>query len=374
MAVIVAIPKEIKEGEKRVAMVPSALEKLLKLGAKAKLQHNAGEEIFAEDAAYKNAEVVNTAKELYATGGVVIKVQAPTDEEIEMMAENTILICPLYAHTQPDILKKLCDKNITTFALELIPRISRAQSMDILSSQATVAGYKAVLIAANTARFFFPMFTTAAGTVRPAAVLIIGAGVAGLQAIATAKRLGARVSAYDVRDATKLEIESLGAKFIDTGVTATGEGGYARELTAEEKKQQQEVLAKHIAASDVVITTAGVPGRPAPKIISQAVVETMKPGAVIVDIMAEMGGNCELSKPGENVVHNRVTIVGPKDIYSTLAIHASEMFAKNVINFLTPMIKDGELTLDWEDEVLSKSVVTRDGKVVHEMFNKTKEA
>lgn len=370
MPVVVAVPKEIKAGEKRVAMVPSVLDKLLKLGVKVTLQHNAGEGIFAEDSAFEKAEIVNTAKELYALGGVVIKTQAPTAEEIEMMKENSILICPLYAHTQPEILKKLCDKKITTFALELIPRISRAQSMDILSSQATVAGYKAVLLAANTARFFFPMFTTAAGTVRPAAVLVIGAGVAGLQAIASAKRLGARVSAYDVRAATKLEVESLGAKFIDTGVVATGEGGYARELSDEEKKQQQAVLAKHIAASDVVITTAGVPGRPAPKIISKAVVETMKPGAVIVDIMAEMGGNCELSKAGENVVHHQVTIVGPKDIYSSLATHASEMFAKNIINFLTPMIKEGELNLNWEDEVLSNSVVTRDGSIVHAMFNK----
>ncbi len=368
MSAIVVIPKEIKKGEKRVSMVPSAVDKLIKLGVKVKLQQNAGEGIFAEDSAYKQVEVINTAKELYLMGDIVIKTQTPTEEEIAMMKENTILISPLYAHTQPECLKTLCERNITSFALELIPRISRAQSMDILSSQATVAGYKAVLIAANTARFFFPMFTTAAGTVRPASVLVIGAGVAGLQAIATARRLGARVSAYDVRAETKQEIESLGAKFVDTGVVAAGAGGYARELSAEEKHQQQEVLAKHIAASDVVITTAGVPGKPAPMIINQEVVESMKPGSVIVDIMAEMGGNCVFSKPGENVVHNQVTIVGTKDIHSSLATHASEMFAKNVINFLTPMIKDGELNLDWEDEVLSNSVVTHDGNVVHSMF------
>jgi NAD(P) transhydrogenase subunit alpha len=286
------------------------------------------------------------------------------------MHENTILISPLYPHTHPGLLEKLCARKVIAFALEMIPRISRAQSMDILSSQATVAGYKAVLLAANTARFFFPMFTTAAGTVRPASVLVIGAGVAGLQAIATAKRLGARVSAYDVRTETKQEIESLGAKFVDTGVQASGEGGYARELTAEEKAQQQEALAKHIASSDVVITTAGVPGKPAPKIIDQATVERMKPGAVIVDIMAEMGGNCALAKPGEQVVHHEVTVVGPKDIYSDLATHASEMFARNIINFLTLMLKEGEVNLNWEDEILAKSVVTRDGQVVHAMFQK----
>ena len=373
MPATLVIPKEIREGEMRVAMVPSVIDKLLKLGITVKLEHGAGAGIYADDSTYKQVEVIKNAKELYRSGDIVVKVQPPTEAEVGLMNENTILISPIYAHTHPKLLKKLCAKKIVTFALEMIPRISRAQSMDILSSQATVAGYKAVLTAANTARFFFPMFTTAAGTVRPASVLIIGAGVAGLQAIATAKRLGARVSAFDVRIETKEEIESLGAKFVDTCVVASGEGGYARELTAEERQQQQKALAKHIASCDVVITTAGVPGKPAPKIISEDVVKQMKPGAVIVDIMAEMGGNCALSKPGKNVVHNNVTIVGTQDIYSSLATHASEMFARNIINFLTPMVKEGEVHLNWEDEILSNSVVTRDGEVVHAMLKQLTE-
>lgn len=368
---VIAIPKEIHEGERRVAMVPSVVDKFIKLGAQIKVQKDAGNGIFATDSAYKGTEIINSAKDLYASGEVIIKIQPPTSDEIKHMKEGAILISNLYPHTRPKILKELCARKITAFALEMVPRISRAQSMDVLSSQATIIGYKAVLLAADNANFFLPMSSTAAGTIRPATVLIIGAGVAGLQAIATAKRLGARVEAYDVRSATKQEVESLGAKFVDTGVKADAEGGYARELTEDEKRQQQEALAKHIANCDVLITTAGVPGKAAPKIVSQATIETMKPGAVIVDTMAEMGGNCDLTKAGEKVVHNGVTIVGVKNITSSLASPASEMFARNVLNFITPMFnKDKQIVLNWQDEVIAGSAATHDGKIVHESLKK----
>jgi NAD(P) transhydrogenase subunit alpha len=247
-----------------------------------------------------------------------------------------------------------------------VPRISRAQSMDALSSQAAVAGYKAALIAANALDRFLPMLTTAAGTIRPAQVLVIGVGVAGLQAIATAKRLGAIVEAYDVRAATKEQVKSLGAKFIDTGVSAEGAGGYARELTAEEKQKQQEVLDARIALADAVITTAGVPGRPAPRIVSRAAVERMKPGAVIVDILAENGGNCELSRAGETVQHGAVRILGPINLPAQLAYHASEMYARNLYNFLSPAIKAGALAVDFNDEVFRGAVLTHEGTIRHE--------
>jgi NAD(P) transhydrogenase subunit alpha len=257
-------------------------------------------------------------------------------------------------------------RGITSFAMELVPRISRAQSMDALSSQAAVAGYKAALLAANALDKFLPMLTTAAGTIRPAQVLVIGAGVAGLQAIATVKRLGAIVEAYDVRSATKEQCQSLGAKFVDTGVAAEGTGGYARELTAEEKAKQQAVLDQHIAKADAVITTAAIPGRAAPRIISKAAVAAMAAGAVIVDLAAESGGNCELTVAGETVVTpNGVKILGPRNLPSELARHASQMYARNLLNFIQPAIKNGELAIDWQDEVFAQSVLTHDGEVKH---------
>jgi H+-translocating NAD(P) transhydrogenase subunit alpha len=265
-----------------------------------------------------------------------------------------------------DHINHLKERKITSFAMELVPRISRAQSMDVLSSQAAVAGYKAVLMAANLSQRFFPMLTTAAGTIRPAKAVIIGAGVAGLQAIATARRLGAIVEGYDVRAATKEQVESLGAKFIDIDVAAEGSGGYARELTEAEKQQQQAVLAKHIAAADVVITTAALPGRPSPKIIPTSMVNDMKPGSVIIDLAAEGGGNCELTQAGKQIDHNGITIYGPLDVPSMLAVHASEMYAKNLLNFLTPMIKDGQLSPDWDDEVIAESALTHAGEIRHE--------
>lgn len=318
------------------------------------------------DETFQQAQIVNTAAELYQKADVILKVQPPTEAEIALMKEKSVLIGFMSAHRYPKCVEKLRDKKITAFAMELIPRISRAQSMDALSSQAAVAGYKAAIMASDLANVFFPMLTTAAGTIRPAKVLVIGAGVAGLQAIATARRLGAIVEGYDVRSATKEQIESLGAKFIDTGVKAEGQGGYARELTADEKQQQQMVLAKHIAASQVVITTAAIPGRPSPKIITTAMVEAMKPGAVIIDLAAEGGGNCELAKPGETITHKHVIIHAPLNIPSQVPVHSSEMYAKNLFNFLSLMIQNGELHLDWEDEIIKGSVLTHDGVIQHQ--------
>jgi NAD(P) transhydrogenase subunit alpha len=271
----------------------------------------------------------------------------------------------MYGHLNKDLVAALASGKHTGFGMELIPRISRAQGMDVLSSQAAAAGYQATLIAASTLDKFFPMLTTAAGTIRPAKVLVIGAGVAGLQAIATAKRLGAIVTGYDVRSATKEQVESLGAKFVETGVSAEGEGGYARELTDEEKQQQQAALNKEIAVSDVVITTAAIPGRPAPKIITAEAVAAMSPGAVIVDLAAETGGNCVLTKAGETVIENKVKIVGPVNLPASLGRHASEMYARNLFNFISPAIKDGELNIDWEDEVFASAALTHDGEIKH---------
>jgi H+-translocating NAD(P) transhydrogenase subunit alpha len=370
MPITIVIPKEIEALEDRVAMTPGLVSKLSALGLDVKIQHAAGSGIYAEDTAYKNTKVVSNANELYASSDIVIKISPPTEQEVASMKDGTILISFLYPHLYSGVVKKLCAKNITSFAMEMIPRISRAQDMDALSSQATIAGYKAVLIAANTAKFFLPMLTTAAGSIRPAKVLIIGVGVAGLQAIATAKRLGAIVEAYDVRAETKEQVESLGAKFVETGIKAAGAGGYARELTPEEKASERAALQKHVAASDVIITTAGVPGRPAPKIIFKDMIEGMKQGSVIVDIMAEMGGNCDLVRAGETVVHNGVSIIGTKNIYSSLAINASEMYARNIVNLLNLMVKDGAFQPDWSDEVILGSVITRDGKVINERVKK----
>jgi NAD(P) transhydrogenase subunit alpha len=350
MPINIAIPSEILPGEDRVAMVPAVAKTFIAKGCKITLEHNAGSKSYFNDEAFVNADIEKSAKNLYANGDVIIKI-----------------ICPLYPHLRPAILKALCAKNITCFALERIPRtVSRAQNMDILSSQAAAMGYKAALLAANECKYFFPMLSTAAGTMRPAKVLIIGAGVAGLSAIAAAKRLGARVSAYDVRPQTKEEVKSLGAQFIMLEIQAAGEGGYARELTAEEKTQQQALLEKHIIENDVLITTAGVPGKPAPKIVTQNVIAKMKPGSVIVDIMAEMGGNCDLTKAGEKIDFQGITIIGTKNLASSLCVNTSEMFAKNVFNFLSPFINNGELNIDWNDKVITATLVTHQGSIKDE--------
>jgi NAD(P) transhydrogenase subunit alpha len=294
-----------------------------------------------------------------------MRVTPPDAEEIALLPEGCVLIGLLKPFEDKERLAALNAKKITAFALELLPRISRAQSMDALSSQASCAGYQCGLIAAARCVKFFPMLTTAAGTIRPARVLVIGAGVAGLQAIATCKRLGAMVEAYDVRSAAREQIESLGAKFVDTGVAADGAGGYARELTAEEKAQQTEKLAKAVAQADVVITTASIPGKKAPIIITTDMIGRMKYGAIIVDMAAESGGNCVMTQPGEHVIANDVNIHGPLNLPSRMPTHASELYAKNLYNFLSPWIKDGNLEFDWSDEVVAGTLLCRNGETVH---------
>jgi NAD(P) transhydrogenase subunit alpha len=372
MPVVVGVLKETAASETRVAVVPEIAAKLTALGAKVLIERGAGLAAHFPDAAYAGAELSDAAT-ILASADILLKVQPPSLAEVAAVKPGAVIVGFMQAYARPDLVRALKDRRVTSFSMELVPRISRAQSMDALSSQASVAGYKAVLIAANALEKFLPMLTTAAGTIRPAAVLVIGAGVAGLQAIATAKRLGAVVEAYDVRGATKDQVKSLGAKFVETGVSAEGAGGYARELTAEEKLKQQEVLDARIAASDAVISTASVPGRAAPRIISKAAVERMKPGSVIVDIAAEQGGNCELTRAGETVLHAGVKVMGPVNLPATLPFHASEMYSRNLFNLLKPALPKGELAIDWKDEVFAGAVLTHDGQIKHEATRKAVE-
>ncbi len=370
MPVTIGVLKETAPGELRVALIPEIAGKLAAAGAQLVMERGASAGAQLPDEGFKSVEILDSPAQVLARTDVLLKVQPPSRAEIDGLRDGAVIVGFFQAHQRLDDIARLRDRRLTSFAMELVPRISRAQSMDALSSQAAIAGYKAVLIAANTIDKFFPMLTTAAGTIRPAQVLVIGAGVAGLQAIATAKRLGAVVEAYDVRSATRDQIKSLGAKFVETGVSAEGAGGYARELTDEEKRKQQEVLEQRIAAANVVVTTAAVPGRTAPRIIGRAAVERMRPGSVIVDIAAESGGNCELTRAGETVLHRSVKIVGPVNLPSQLAAHASEMYSRNLFNFLKPAIDKGELKIDWNDEVFAQSCLTHAGEIKHEPTRK----
>ena len=367
MAILIAVPRETQSGEKRVAMVPKVAERLVKLGVKLLVEAGAGEDSGIPDADYsKFATLVSDPGQLYREADIVLKVTLPSAAQIKWMHEGALLLSFVYARQHLEETKALCDRKVTAFAMELIPRISRAQSMDALSSQAVVAGYEAALLAASRLKRFFPMLTTAAGTIRPAKVLVIGAGVAGLQAIATARRLGAQVSGYDVRAASREEVESLGAKFISGDIKAEGEGGYARELTEEERKVQRDVLTQSVRVSDAIICAASLPGRGAPKILLKPMVEEMKSGSVIVDLAADSGGNCELTEPGKDVQHGKVTILGPLNVASTLAEDASQMYANNLYNLLSLMLKDGQISLDWSDEVIAKTALTLAGEIKHE--------
>ena len=370
MPVTIGALTESAPGEKRVSLVPEIAGKFAATGARILMERGAGIRAQFPDALYKNVEWTDGASVL-AQSDILLAVQPLTTAQIAALKDGAVVIGFMQAHARAAEVKAFKERGLTSFAMEFVPRISRAQSMDALSSQAAIAGYKAVLIAANTLDKFMPMLTTAAGTIRPAQVLIVGVGVAGLQAIATARRLGAVVEAYDVRSATKEQVKSLGAKFIETGVSAEGSGGYARELTDEEKAKQQEVLDSRIAVADAVITTASVPGRRAPRIVSRGAVERMKAGAVVIDIAAESGGNCELTRAGETVEHNGVRIVGAINLGSSLAYHASEMYARNLYNFLKPALtKDGALAIDWQDEVFAQSCLTHAGAIKHEATRK----
>lgn len=364
MTIRVGVPKESRTGEQRVALVPDVVKKLNAMGVSVSLASGAGELAGHGDADYA-ADIVQDEAALLGGADIVLTVNPLQAQQIEQLKDGAILIGYLNPWGDLERFTRLKQKHISAFSMELIPRISRAQAMDALSSQASIAGYKAVLIASTLLGKFFPMLTTAAGTVRPSKVLVIGAGVAGLQAIATARRLGAIVEGYDVRAAVKDQVESLGAKFVDIDIKAEGAGGYARELTAEEKAQQQAILARHVAAADVLITTAAIPGRPSPKIISREMVEGMKGGSVIVDLAAEGGGNCELTKAGETILHNRVKIHGPVNVPSTVSGHASELYAKNLLNLLGLLIKDGQIHIDLEDQILKDSLITHGGAIVN---------
>jgi NAD(P) transhydrogenase subunit alpha len=374
MPVIIGVLRERAAQELRVSLVPEVAGKLQQAGARILIEQGAAASARFPDSAFNSVTWATSDDEVLERADVLLTVRPLMVGQIAKLRQGAVVVGYMQAHGKLREVEMLRDRRITSFAMELIPRISRAQSMDALSSQAAISGYKAVLIAANELQKFMPMLTTAAGTIRPSQVLVIGAGVAGLQAIATARRLGAVVEAYDVRSATKEQVKSLGAKFVDTGVSAEGTGGYARELTADEKRKQQEVLDSRIAAADAVITTASVPGRAAPKIISRAAVDRMRPGSVIIDVAAEQGGNCELTRAGETVEHNAVRIVGVVNLPALLAYNASEMYSRNLLNFLKPAIDKGELRIDWNDEVFAQSCLTHEGEIRHEPTRKAIEA
>jgi NAD(P) transhydrogenase subunit alpha len=363
----IGVPKETAGGEHRVALVPEVVSKLQVKGIDVLVQSQAGADAMLTDAAFTaaGAKVTDDAAEVWRSD-VVVTIAPPDPQAIRGLGSGSILIGFLAPLTSPQTTRALAEAKATAFAMEAIPRISRAQSMDALSSQSNVAGYKAALLGAQEMGRFYPMLMTAAGTIPPAKVLVLGVGVAGLQALATAKRLGARTTGYDVRPEVAEQVESLGAQWLDLGVQASGEGGYARELTDEERAQQQQALTDAIKGFDVVITTALVPGRPAPRLVTAEAVEGMKPGSVIVDLAGEAGGNCELTEPGETVVRHNVKIASPLNLPATMAEHASQLFARNVLALLELFVgEDGALALDFDDEIVKGACVVRDGEIVN---------
>jgi NAD(P) transhydrogenase subunit alpha len=366
----IGVPKETAEGERRVALVPEVVGKLTGQSHEVLVQRGAGAGALIPDQAFEDAGATLVEDGAAALGAdVVVKVAAPSAEEIGRLGSDSVLIGFLGPLTNGEGVRAIAAAGVTSFAMEAVPRISRAQSMDALSSQANISGYRSALIGAQELGRFYPMLMTAAGTIRPATVLVLGAGVAGLQAIATARRLGAVVQGFDVRAAVKEQVESLGAKFLefDLGGDLEGSGGYAKELTAEQQARQQELMAEAIGKVDVVITTALVPGRRAPILVTEAAVKLMKPGSVIVDLAGEAGGNCELSEPGQSVLVHDVKILAPLNVPSTMAEHASQLYARNVQALLGLMVsEEGELALDFEDEVIAGACITRGGEIVHE--------
>jgi len=367
--IVIAVVKEQARGEQRVATVPEVVQTLTKSGYEVLVEHDAGAGAFYSDDLYvaAGAKIAPGRTELLDGATIVLCVQPPTIADVEMLAEGTIVIGFMNAANNLPTVARMRDRKVTAFALELVPRITRAQSMDALSSQATAGGYAAAILGADNCPKFLPMLTTAAGTIRPATVLILGAGVAGLTAIATAKRLGAMVEAYDVRRAAGEQVRSLGAKFLELGINAESEGGYAHELTPEEKVKEQQMVSAAVARADIVITTASIPGRKAPVLITKETVATMHPGAVIVDLAAESGGNCELTQSGKTVKEHGVTIVGPQNLPARVAFHASQMYARNLQSFLSLLVnEDGALTREFTDEILAASLLVSAGEVRHQ--------
>lgn len=379
MAMKVAVPREITPVERRVAIIPSAVGRLTQAGFAVLVESRAGEGALFSDEAYREAgaEIVADAAALYETADVVLKVQQPAmndalgAHEIDLLREDAALIAFLHPLRNPELVRQLAGRGVTSFSLDAVPRIARAQSMDALTSMASIAGYKAALIAANSLGRMLPMMITAAGTLAPAKGLVLGAGVAGLQAIATGRRLGAVMHAYDVRPIVKEQVESLGAKFIDASSDAVATdtedtGGYAKELSSLQERSERELIHRQIQDMDFVITTAAVPGRPAPVLVTKEMVMDMRAASVIVDIAAEMGGNCELTRPGEETVHHGVIIHGPINLPSSMPIHASQMYSRNISNLLLHLVKDGKMDLDFEDEITKGCTITHGGRIVHE--------
>ena len=367
----VAIPKELDALENRVAATPGSVKEIVKSGLKVNVESGAGIKSFISDDDYVNAgaNLVDSSNELLKNADVILKVLSPSQNEIDILKENSIIISLCQTTRELEMVRQVTKKSITAFSMHLIPRTTLAQKMDALSSQANIAGYKAVLIAASRLGVYMPLLMTAAGTIRPSKVLILGAGVAGLQAIATAKRLGAQVEAFDVRPIVKEQVESLGAKFIEVEShenDGVGDGGYAKETSEDYKKKQQELIHLHISKSDVVITTALIPGKPAPLLIPTTMVESMKPGSVIMDLAAENGGNCELTQKDKVIEHNQITIDGTSNLPGSMPVHASELYSKNVAAFLSYMVKDGQLNLDLDDEIISGAMYSHKGQITHE--------
>ncbi len=372
----IGVPKETAAGEHRVALVPEVVGKLKAKGLDVLVQSGAGEDALLSDAAFAEAgaTIAADAHDVWQAD-VVVTIAPPDPEQVRALGSGSILIGFLAPLTSPATTRALADAKATAFAMEAIPRITRAQSMDALSSQSNVAGYRAVLVAAVEMGRFFPMLMTAAGTIPPAKVLVLGVGVAGLQALATARRLGARTTGYDVRPEVAEQVESLGAQWLDLGVEAAGEGGYARELTDEERARQQQALTDAIKGFDVVITTALVPGRPAPRLVTAEAVEGMKAGSIIIDLAGESGGNCELTEPGRTVVKHDVKIVSPLNLPAGMAEHSSQLFARNVQALLELFVDDeGQLELDFDDEIVAGACVVREGEIVHAGAKATVEA
>ena len=368
----VVIPKETLDNESRVAATPGSIKELVKAGLSVMVETQAGIKSHISDTDYKDAgaSIIESKEELLSKADIVLKVLPPTLDQIVLLQPKSIVVSFCQTTRDIDTVKALKEQSVTGFSMHLIPRTTLAQKMDALSSQANIAGYKAVLLAASKLGVYMPLLMTAAGTIRPAKVLVLGAGVAGLQAIATAKRLGAQVEAFDVRPIVKEQVESLGAKFIEVDSSnddeGVGDGGYAKETSEEYKNRQQKLIHDHISKSDVVVTTALIPGKPAPKLISESMVNSMKPGSIIMDLASENGGNCELTKKDEIITHNGVTIDGSSNIPGSMPVHASELYAKNITAFLTYMIEDGELKLNLDDEIISGSMYTHLGEVTHE--------
>ncbi len=368
---IAAVPKEILPLETRVSATPSTVKELTKSGITVQVEKDAGLKSYISDSDYKEAgaQIIESAAALYSNADIILKVQSPSIEEISQFKPGAVSVSLLQTTRAPNFVKAMAEVPVTGFSMHLIPRTTLAQKMDALSSQANIAGYKAVLMGAGRLGVYMPLLMTAAGTVRPAKILVLGAGVAGLQAVATAKRLGAQVEAFDVRPIVKEQVESLGAKFIEVETNdndGVGEGGYAKETSEDYKQRQQELIHEHITKADLVVTTALIPDRPAPLLIPESMVNAMRPGSVIMDLAAENGGNCALTRKDQIVEHKQVTIDGTSNIPATMPVHASDLYAKNVTAFVTYMIKNGKLDLDLEDEIISGALFTHNGEITHE--------